>query len=252
MINQEQRASKLWNMLIEIAKSKNTITYGEAANTLAIHHRAIRFVLSLIQNYCLENNLAPLTILVVNKSGFPGQGFIAWNINNLNEGLDRVYNFDWSNIDNPFAYANDGSTINSIAESLLQNKELSYDQLQIVKVRGAAQQLFRTIVFKAYNGICAVCGLSVEYALEAAHIKSWSDSNNVEKISVNNGILFCSNHHKLFDHGILNISKDYIIKVNTKYKFNNQIDINTVLIYHNKRINLPIDENFYPNKEFLD
>ena len=48
-------------------------------------------MLGLIQNYCIEEKLPPLTILVVDKSGKPGTGFIAYDVDKLAEGMALVY-----------------------------------------------------------------------------------------------------------------------------------------------------------------
>jgi hypothetical protein len=41
-INQEERAFKAWNVLIEVAKSpKGDITYGELVKRIDVHHREI-------------------------------------------------------------------------------------------------------------------------------------------------------------------------------------------------------------------
>lgn len=66
-INQEERAFKAWIILTSIALKRNFITYKELGDKIGIHHRAVRYVLGLIQDYCMSNELPPLTILVVNK-----------------------------------------------------------------------------------------------------------------------------------------------------------------------------------------
>jgi len=71
-INQEERAKKLWSILIAL---KEPITYKKLHELSGYHWRALRFPLSVIQNYCIRKNLPPLTILVVNeKTGLPGGG----------------------------------------------------------------------------------------------------------------------------------------------------------------------------------
>jgi predicted restriction endonuclease len=45
--------------------------------------------------------------------------------------------------------------------------------------------------------------LSVVAALEASHIKRWTDSNNDERLDPNNGILLTANLHRLFDAGLI-------------------------------------------------
>ena len=66
-INQEQRAFHTWEILIRCAAKNEKITYGELAKKLGLHHRAIRYALGPILEYCLLNELPPLTILIINK-----------------------------------------------------------------------------------------------------------------------------------------------------------------------------------------
>lgn len=67
-INQEQRAFSAWTILTRSANNSKPITYGELARQLNLHHRAIRFILGVIQDYCMKNELPPLTIIVLNKN----------------------------------------------------------------------------------------------------------------------------------------------------------------------------------------
>jgi len=46
---------------------------------------------------------------------------------------------------------------------------------------------------------CRLCGVRDERFLIASHIKPWSESNNQERLDVNNGLLLCPNHDALFD-----------------------------------------------------
>ena len=87
MVNQYERAYRSWQVLNEFAASSRCVTYGQLANRIGIHHRPVRYVLDLIQNYCLEERLPPLTLLAVNQvSGLPGDGFVAWDVSNIEEG----------------------------------------------------------------------------------------------------------------------------------------------------------------------
>lgn len=100
--NQVDRAKLTWSILIERASKRETITYGELGDKLGIHHRVVGHTLNLIQNYCLGNSYPPLSILVVNQSGKPGEGFIAYDSEKLHEGNELVWTFNWSNVKNPF------------------------------------------------------------------------------------------------------------------------------------------------------
>lgn len=73
-VNQVERAARAWPVLLTVAKSRKTITYGELAEALGIHPRPIRYVLGVIQDYCMAERLPSLTVLAVNKGGQPGAG----------------------------------------------------------------------------------------------------------------------------------------------------------------------------------
>jgi hypothetical protein len=94
----------LLEILIECSKEKQTITYGEAASKLGIHHRVIRHPLHIIQNYCRIYNLPHLTILVVDRNGICGSG--KTTVANIGEELIRVYNENWDGILKSFKEAN--------------------------------------------------------------------------------------------------------------------------------------------------
>jgi len=87
MLNQVERAYRAWPILIARAENETPITYGELAGSFGLHHRAVRYVLGVIQDYCLNEDLPPLTILVINaQTGTPGPGFIAWDMEDLDRG----------------------------------------------------------------------------------------------------------------------------------------------------------------------
>lgn len=207
-INQAQRAYNAWPLLIDCAKKGKTITYGDLASKLNLHHRAIRYILDIIQSYCLSERLPPLTILVVSKiGGKPGDGFIAWDIDHFETGLQKVFQFNWNNLENPFQYAEDGSTEDQLVDELLLHPDTAGEVFSRVKARGVAQVLFRKALLRAYEHQCAFCGLTFENALEASHIVPWAEASPQQRLDPRNGILLCSIHHKLFDTGLMTINK---------------------------------------------
>lgn len=206
-INQEQRANLAWPILVECAAQNETITYSNLAKKLDLHHRAMSHILGVIQSYCISENLPPLTILVVSKSAkIPGNGFIAWDIDDMNAGLQEVYQFKWSSIDNPFLYAANGSTKKSFVEELISTPDNAREILSQVKSRGIAQVIFRSALLHIYEEKCAFCGLTFEDALEAAHIIPWAKASQQQRLDPRNGLLLCSTHHKLFDAGYMSVS----------------------------------------------
>lgn len=97
---QFDRAALVWKILISNAKKKTLISYKNLANQINIHHRVVRYPLDIIQKYCIEYHFPPLSILVVDRNGIRGQGFIMQGDLNLLE--NNVQNFNWQSIVNPF------------------------------------------------------------------------------------------------------------------------------------------------------
>jgi len=245
-------ACKTWDILVEVAKNKDIITYGDLAKKLDIHHRPIRLILGLIQDYCIEEEKAPLTILVVSKNGVPGVGFIAYDINKVEDGKKKVYLSDISKEDNPFCIKD--TTENELITILVTKPNQSKEIFHKIKSRGMKQILFRKALLKAYNKKCAFLDITNELTLEACHIIPWSEAKEEEKMDIRNGILLNSFHHKLFDSGLITISKDYKIKVNKKlYDKKNISEIEQYLTIDldGKKINLPTCKEQYPLYDFI-
>jgi predicted restriction endonuclease len=64
------------------------------------------------------------------------------------------------------------------------------------------QGKFREKLLRKY-GKCCLCGLSIPDLLVASHIKPWNISSEKEKLSLDNGLLLCAMHDKLFDKGFI-------------------------------------------------
>lgn len=212
-VNHEQRAAKAWDVLTERAAMGKTISYKELGAKVGVHFRVLKWPLGLIQDYCLDR-YPPLTSLVVHARGdqLPGDGFIAWDVENLADGQRKVYEFEWSAIANPFGYASDGESEESLARKLVADPASSGPIYQLIKVRGPAQKIFRLALMEAYNEVCAFCDFSFREALDAAHILPWSICSPAERMDVRNGILLCANHHRMFDSGWIAITEDYHIE----------------------------------------
>lgn len=254
-INQEQRAFYAWTVLIEYAKNNKTITYGELAKQINVHHIAIGFILGVIQDFCMENGLPPLTILILNKeTQLPGGGFIAYDIENSQDGINKVYKYNWEKLKNPFEYAKTGNPESKLIEDLIEDPDNSEDTFTKIKVRGIAQKIFRKVLLEVYNNNCAICGLSFSEALEASHIIPYSEANSKQRLDVRNGLLLCSTHHKLFDNNYLTINQDYTISysesldnIDEYSEFDKLLTINFI----GKKIKVPKLEKHKPDKKYL-
>jgi len=253
-INQVERAFHAWPVLIAVANKRKIITYGELGAAIGVHHRAIRYVLGVIQDYCLEANLPPLTILIVNSSGKPGTGFIAYNLRNFEEGLEEVWGFDWKSIKNPFEFSQLGDSYQSLVSSLSKDPDSAGDIYAKVKSRGIKQLLFRQALLKAYKEQCAFTELSFVSGLEACHIVPWAVASDTERLDVRNGILINSFHHKLFDQGLITISTSYeIVFYDPKQKNGEYSKLDRALTskLHGQKMQLPFRLNQRPLPEYI-
>lgn len=253
-INHQERAGKAWPVLVECAKNKKTIRYKSIASKIGVHHRAVGHLLSCIQDYCLDEKLPPLTILVVGASGVPGDGFIAWDAKNLSDGLNKVYGFNWSDYPNPFAFAINGDDIDSVAGEIVANPGKSKEYYARVKVRGIAQQIFRQELLQAYNYECCISQISFQESLDAAHIVPWSDSSDSEKLDPRNGILLNSFHHRLFDAGYITIDEEYrVVYCDPKMKDGpySEMDKKLTVDLNRNKISLPNDKSLWPSKDAI-
>ena len=239
-INQAERALHAWPILTATAKWKKTLTYLQLGNKLGIHHRAVRFVLGPIQDYCIEERLPPLTILVVNGSGHPGSGFIAPDLNHFDEGLNFVWSYDWKSVENPFEFASFDTSYSSLLKDLTSAPHASEEVYIKVKSRGIKQLLFRDALLQVYSRKCAFTGIAIPETLEACHIVPWSQATSQQRMDVRNGLLLNVLHHRLFDRGYITISKDHrIIYYNPKGKDHSAFEYPFTIGLHEKLMAIP-------------
>ncbi|MFB5284105.1 HNH endonuclease [Peribacillus sp. Hz7] len=85
------------------------------------------------------------------------------------------------------------------------------ERKQIIKGR-VGQSSFKKDLL-AIEKKCRLCGVNNERFLVASHIKLWSQSNNQERLDVNNGLLLCPNHDSVFDKGYISFDDDGLILI---------------------------------------
>lgn len=254
-INQAERAFRAWPILTKRAGEGKTITYRELGALIGVHHRAVRYVLALIQHYCLEEKLPPLTILIVNQGGKPGTGFIAYDVDKLEEGEMLVRSYNWNAIPNPFAFASDGTTYEEIVSERAGNPSGAADVMRIVKTRGIAQSLFRDALLKAYQYRCAFTDISFQPVLEACHIVPWSNCKPEERLDIRNELLLNSVHHKLFDEGLVTVTKDFriwYVDPDLKDGPYSQYDLLLSASLHGQAMKMPVACTMRPSPAYLE
>ena len=89
--NWTHAAKIAWPILVEVGSRRDTVTYEQLSIPLKTNPLSVGKALGVIQTYCLENRLAPLTAVVVGKtSGVPGTGFIAWDVDDFDAARTKT------------------------------------------------------------------------------------------------------------------------------------------------------------------
>jgi putative restriction endonuclease len=110
------------------------------------------------------------------------------------------------------------------------------------------QGAFRVLVTDAYERRCAVTNERTLPALEAGHIKPYSEQG--EHV-VSNGILLRRDLHALFDKGYVTITPSMILEVSRKIKeeFDNGKDYYQL---HGKLVRVPDNPTNRPSQKYLE
>ena len=166
-----------------------------------------------------------------------------------------MFNYPWTSIVNPFTFASDNTSFDTLVASITEHPEESQDVYSKIKVRGIAQRVFRDALLKVYGNQCAFTGLQFIPCLDAAHIIPWSSSTPSQRMDVRNGILLSSVHHRLFDNKWITIDEEYNIQFYDPDmradRLYSEYDRLLTSDLHGKRIRLPPDENHWPKLEWI-
>jgi len=249
-------AGKIWPVLVNAAAQCSTITYEQVAPFIPTNPLSVGRALGPIQDYCLVNRLPPLTSIVVRKTtGLPGNGFIAWDVDDLGSALTCVFGFNWKSIQNPYGEFCVTDTPESFAAQLVANPDVSGEVYAKVKVRGVAQDIFRATLRHAYGYRCAICCLSFPDALDAAHIIPWGKATPEQRLDPRNGLLLCALHHRLFDAGLITLSRSWqIVYIDPEMQDGQYsvVDKQMTVKLHGTSAHLPTDRNLRPSPQYLE
>lgn len=112
------------------------------------------------------------------------------------------------------------------------------------------QAFFRETVLSSYEATCCVSGLSIRECLIASHIVPWSEEEKF-RTDPTNGLCLSATFDRLFDAGLMTITKDLIIRFSpclTKSK--NSVTRELLCCYNEKPIKKPY--RFLPCAERLE
>lgn len=101
-MKREERAVQLWSVLALAATNRQVLTYDIVARLSGVVRPSIGDFLRPIQQFCAENQLPPLTALVVSEqTGLPGEGFLA--AADVPQAQMRVFHHKWLDMTAPTA-----------------------------------------------------------------------------------------------------------------------------------------------------
>jgi len=131
--------------------------------------------------------------------------------------------------------------------SAVHEEAVRYGQ-PILTLPRLGQGSFRVLVTDAYERRCAVTNERTLPALDAAHIKPYSESG---QHVISNGILMRRDLHALFDRGYITITPSMNVEVSRRIKeeFENGRDYYRL---HGSTIRIPADPQNVPSREYLD
>ena len=122
-----------------------------------------------------------------------------------------------------------------------------YGDYYLQKAR-LGQGAFRVLVTDAYQRRCSITGERTLPALDAAHIKPFSESG---PNYIRNGLLIRSDIHKLFDKGYVTITPEYRIEVSRRIKEEYE-NGREYYAYHGKPLNfIPKNVSEQPDRKYL-
>ncbi len=134
-----------------------------------------------------------------------------------------------------------------IFASAVREEAARYGQ-PVLTLPRLGQGSFRVMVTDAYERKCAITNERTLPALDAAHIKPYSESG---QHVVSNGVLLRRDLHSLFDKGYITISPSNQVEVSRRIKeeFENGRDYYRL---HGSIIRLPNNPLDHPSRDFLE
>ena len=120
-------------------------------------------------------------------------------------------------------YKNKTDSVISVIETGLDDLE-GKERETIIKAR-VNQNKFREKLIRKYKH-CMLCQVNDPHFLVASHIKPWIESSATEKLDVDNGLILCPSHDKLFDYGYISFDDNGKIMISNLLSETNRIFLN--------------------------
>lgn len=168
----------------------------------------------------------------------------------LKENLNRLSELDIKAQEIIKNYFQVNEDANNIINGILINpNNKPTDRLSIMKVR-VFQDVLKKYLLNNYRNCCALCEVDQVDLLNASHIIPWSIKEET-RLHLNNSILLCSFHDKLFDKGYITLDDDYNVVISKELSKNVSFMLEG-LSFKKPKSNIPSQEylNFHREQIF--
>ncbi|MFP4305685.1 MAG: HNH endonuclease [Desulfococcaceae bacterium] len=121
---------------------------------------------------------------------------------------------------------------------------------EVIRKARVHQSFFRDAILSSYDGTCCITGLKIRQCLVASHIIPWSQDER-HRTDPRNGLCLSATFDRLFESGLMTISKKLTIQISTELK--NDSDPKTLKMiscFHGRPIFPP--HRFLPSETFLE
>lgn len=128
------------------------------------------------------------------------------------------------------------------------------ERFELVRTAYKRDPSFRTRILEAYDHRCCICGIQLGI-VQAAHIVPHALPECTDDVT--NGLALCSNHHRLYDDGLLLPGPGGLLRVNdarAKYLIESgrSVGLEEVQAFHGERFNTPSRLEWHPNEAYLE
>lgn len=103
------------------------------------------------------------------------------------------------------------------------------------------QGYYRNQIIEKWNGQCPISGVSIRSLLIASHIVPWSESNDEERLDVNNGILLSPTFDALFDRHLISFDDKGSILISKLISEDQKVALGL-----RESISIPVDKGMAP------
>jgi len=111
--------------------------------------------------------------------------------------------------------------VEQFEKDIIDSSELLETEKELLIKARVGQGRFRDDLLEKYNKQCIISKIDDTRILIASHIKPWSVSDNNERLSSSNGLLFSPTFDKLFDRGFISFKNDGSIKLSYHFSERN-------------------------------